>query len=170
MNKNQLKNGDVVELRLGNRYFVFENFLIRKGGYQDLNDYNLNLECKDGEDWDIMKVYRRVDNHYGLGFEGALDLYNHELFWERKEKPKLNETEKTILEMLSYAGYSYIARDDDEELCAYKFLPEKDSNCDIWSRVDNPEFTIEREFDQKNFKFVSWDTKPFQIDDLLEEE
>lgn len=158
MNKTDLKHGNIVELRNGDRYLFTsyieygheENvFVILTGeGYYYSNSLNFNNNYKNS-DLAIVKVYK--------------DYTLKELLWERKEKPKLSDDEKAILRNID-KKFKYIARDKDEMLFVFTGKPVK-GEC-IWSAA-NGGLTSLRIF-KHLFQFIKWEDKePYNIEDLL---
>ena len=158
MKKSDLKCGNVVELRDGDKYLVAY-------GYTDkvlvnLNDgtwistpikscYKEDLTNVDYFDIDIMKVYK--------------DYTLTELLWERKETPKLTEDEKTILKNVP-EYYKWIARDESSMVYLYPKRPVKSRL--IWESDGVPMIPFAH-----LFQFIKWeDEEPYSIDDLLKGE
>ena len=117
MKKSDLKHGNVVETRNGNKWLfcwdLKEDKLIDlKGrGYETLDCHYEDLTYFNGFiQLDIMKVYK--------------DYTCQELLWERKEKPQLTEDEKVILKNAP-KKYEWIARDNGGCLCVYASKPQK---------------------------------------------
>lgn len=86
MEKKDLKTGDWVELRRGERYMIMldmnEGILVNKNGWIPLSEYNNDLTDKDEIKWDIVKVYTTdvyVDKYTGE---------NLDIIWAR-ENPKV---------------------------------------------------------------------------------
>ena len=90
--KSDLKNRMVVETRNGDRYILIDDRLLSDTNYLWLNShydehnlfhygYNDDLTMSCSANWDIIKVYKEVNNlcFCNDGFYGALDL-----LWERK--------------------------------------------------------------------------------------
>ena len=158
MKKSDLKYGNVVETRTGDRYLLVSScgHII----YVDLNKCECNyfgIEIFNSnyvfQPLNIMKVYA--------------DYTCKELIWERKEpkeKPKLTEDEKVILRNID-KEYKWIARDDDGLLCVYKEKPTKD-DYDGWN--DSAfSFASLWAFDNL-FQFIKWeDDEPYSIEELL---
>lgn len=83
---------------------------------------------------------------------------------EHKEKIKLSEAEKVILENID-TKYGWIARDEEGELYVYQNKPAK-------SAYDWREWEGEIEISVFNhlFQFIKWeDEEPYNIQELLEE-
>lgn len=153
MEKNDLTYGNVVELRDGTRYLYYsfyDNSLIDLNGYfrSCLDAYSDELNHKLRCDLDIMKVY----NNYTCS----------KLLWERKEKPKLTEVERTILENLD-REYEWIVRGMYGDIWVYKCKPDKDEFG--WNCRD-----LEKLPFRNLFQFIKWeDEEPYLIEDLLKE-
>ena len=171
MRKEDLKFGNVVETRNGNKYL----FNIYSGptlynldgkGYMDWAGYCDDLSRRRKScirvddisvDYDIMKVYE--------------DHTCKKLLWERCKE--LTEDEKAILRNLP-VGYEWIARDESGHLNIFIFKPKKeDEDEDAWfkgcwydsSGDDNCLFL--EVFDHL-FLFIKWeDEEPYLIEDLL---
>lgn len=161
MKKEDLKNGNVVELRDGGRYIKtciggFEFIRIDYTSATETAFFLLN-DFEDGlkgsmRTFDIMKVYE--------------DYTLKKVLWERKEKPKLTEDEKAILRNID-KKYKYIARDDSDNLFIHNTKPKKDGW--EWSS-DNGVYRSLVMFNHL-FQFIKWeDEEPYLISDLLEED
>lgn len=161
MTKEDLKHGNVVETREGFRYFYIND----KNNYYDgllfnldgkdfdlsINNYRDDLTCDHMvlHDLDVMKVYK--------------DYTCQELLWERKEFPKLTETERTILENID-KNYKWIARDKNGSLGVYENKPKK--NDSIWFSDIFGDFCFNH-----LFLFIDWtDEERYLIEDLLKEQ
>lgn len=152
MTKNDLKYGNVVELRQGNKYLyniIYKHKLISFNGmgFINIEGYNNDLSQKEEiYDFDIIKVYK--------------DYTLKELLWERKETPHLTEDEKVILRNIE-KKYKWIARDEDGSLCAYESKPKKTNF--FWFA----EFYGHLCYSHL-FQFIKWeDEEPLLIEDLL---
>ena len=160
MNKDDLKYGNVVELRNGNKYLY--NNIINKHqlinfngiGYLDFESYNDNLSYKEEiySEFDIMKIYRDYTCEY--------------LLWERKEKPKLSYDERIILRSIDKC-FKCIARDKNGilRICVGERLSKMSyqwySTCYYSQSFPYTDL----------FTFIKWeDEKPYLIEDLLKEE
>ena len=152
MKKSDLKCGNVVEVRNGDKYLLYDNdFLnLAGGGYLSPNQYNENLtSAKHYTDFDIMKVYK--------------DHTCKELLWERKGESKLTEDEKVILRNLP-KEYKWIARDLSGMVYIFIERPEKGQF--IWYGCGQPMIPF-----YNLFQFIQWeDEEPYLIEDLLGEE
>ena len=154
MKKSDLKYGNVVETRSGDKYlFTFHDeediFVDLTGdGYYYFESLSFNTNYKNS-DIVIMKVYK--------------DYTCKELLWERKENPKLNEDEKAILRNLP-KQYEWIARDKNGSIYLYINKPVKRFfGFDAFGTIKLP-------FDQL-FQFIQWeDEEPYSIEDLLKGE
>ena len=118
MTKEDLKYGNIIEMRNGDLYFLCNNSRLGRmfisltdyHKYAPINEYNDDLTYKDdltliehpenpsASQLDIIKVYK--------------DYTFREMLWERKELIKLSDDEKVILQNLN-KDYKYIARDKD---------------------------------------------------------
>ena len=152
MKKSDLKNGNVVELRNGNKYLFFDNqslINLKGSGCRALNNWCEDLTSADGyTEFDIMKVYK--------------DFTCKEVLWERKET-KLTEDEKVILRNVPY-DYKWIARDIDGCLYVYESKPKK--GITMWESDGLPMIPFDH-----LFQFIQWeDAEPYSIEELLKEE
>ena len=154
MKKSDLKCGNVVEVRNGDKYLLYDNdFLnLAGGGYLSPNQYNENLMTVDDyTKFDIVKVYK---NHTCK-----------ELLWERKEIPQLTEDEKVILRNLP-KYYKWIARDGDDMVYLYTQEPVKEKSIGGWCGLGGSAIQFGH-----LFQFIKWeDEKPYLIEDLLKGE
>ena len=152
MKKSDLKYGNVVELRNGDKYLLYDDDIISLtgDGYIPPDNYRQDFTDIDGEvEFDIMKVYK--------------DYTLTELLWERKEKPQLNENEKVILRSLP-KEYKWIARDLSGMVYIFIERPEKGQA--IWYGCGQPMIPI-----YNLFQFIQWeDEEPYSIEKLLGEE
>ena len=160
MKKSDLKYGNVVEVRNGQKYVIYhsgyEKALVNllTGWGTDIGFYNENLTYNYGiTGFDIMKVYK--------------DYTCKELLWERKEKPKpkakLTEDEKVILRNIP-KEYKWFARDINDCLYIYENKPEK--GISIWEASGLPITAFDH-----LFRFIEWeDEEPYLIEDLLKGE
>ena len=154
MNKSDLKDGNVVELRNGDFYVLAniynEYILIALTSQYHFNfdAYSIDLTVTCGfETLDIVKVYK--------------DYTCKKLLWERKEKPKikLTEDEKAILRNVPQY-YKWIARDGNGVVCLYPDKPHKSKT--IWDSY-GALFPFHH-----LFQFIKWeDDEPYLIEDLL---
>ena len=159
MKKCDLKYGNVIETRNGDKYLVAYGHTDKV--LVNLTDgiwisapikscYKEDLTNVDYFDIDIMKVYK--------------DYTLTELLWERKEKPKLNEDEKAILKVLLNEKYKWIARDKNDWLYVYASKPKK--GITIWENTGSPMMPFVH-----LFNFIKWeDEEPYSIEDLLKGE
>ena len=154
MKKCDLKCGNIVETRNGDKYLLYDNdFLnLAGGGYLSPNHYNEDLTSTDDyTKFDIMKVYK--------------DFTCKELLWERKEKPKLTEDEKVILKNVD-KDYKWIARDKDGTLSFHYVKPHKEAY--FWSSL---EAIYVGELFPNLFRFIKReDEEPYSIEELLGED
>lgn len=138
MTKKDLINGSVVELRNKERYLVLENTLLDLscfGAFLRLSNYTNTLyygEPSTTSGWDIMKVNNNVT--------GGTDIHNNALSsvywndkphwtWTRpKELKKPTKADLNMVQMLLtlYPKISYIARDEDGDLCGFIEEPKRD--------------------------------------------
>lgn len=169
MQKKELKNGCVVQLRNGANYFKIDETLIEKSlsGWIDLNDYNEDLST-DEKEFDIVKVNNDVDcdnlpkrKTCFMAINSNINLKEEKWTWERKEtvreKFEINEAERIILMNLN-AKYKYVARDRDGGIYLYTEKPYKEGmSWHSWGDVADLQFP-------DLFKFVKWeDEEPYSI-------
>ena len=163
MKKSDLKYGNVIETRNGDKYLVAYGHTDKV--LVNLNDgiwisapikssYKEDLTNVDYFDIDIMKVYK--------------DYTLTELLWKRKEepkpKPKLTEDEKFILKASLNEKYQWIARNASGLICLFTNKPFKDLN--RWLGYDPLMCPF-----KYMLKFIKWeDEEPYSIEDLLGEE
>ena len=154
MKKSDLKYGNVVETRSGDKYlFTFHDeediFVDLTGdGYYYSESLYFNTNYKNSAIV-IMKVYE--------------DYTCSKLLWERKETPKLNEDEKAILKVLLNEKYKWIARDKNDWLYVYASKPKK--GITIWENTGSPMMPFVH-----LFNFIKWeDEEPYSIEELLRE-
>ena len=154
MKKSDLRYGNVVETRSGDKYlFTFHDekdiFVDLTGdGYYYFESLYFNTNYKNS-DIVIMKVYK--------------DYTCKELLWERKD-PKITEDEKAILKVLLKEKYKWIARDKNGCLYVYASKPEKVIT--IWEGSGLPMMPFNH-----LFQFIKWeDDEPYSIEELLGEE
>ena len=152
MKKSDLEYGNVVETREGTKYLYHckksDQFLnLDYDGFLWICDFDKNLKSTDGlNEFDIMKVYK--------------DYTCKEVLWERKEKPKLTEDEKTILRNLP-KKYKWIARDKSDWMFLYREKPIKLKIS--WSGCMYTTLPF-----QHLFQFIKWeDEEPYSIEELL---
>ena len=153
MKKSDLKYGNVVELKNGNKYLFFDNqsLINLKGiGCRALNNWCEDLTSADGyTEFDIMKVYK--------------DYTCKELLWERKEIPQLTADEKVILRNIP-EYYKWIAKDIDGSLYVYASKPKK--GITMWESDGLPMIPF-----YHLFQFIKWeDDEPYLIEELLKGE
>ena len=158
MNKSDLKYGNVVETRSGDKYlFTFHDeediFVDLTGdGYYYFESLYFNTNYKNS-DIVIMKVYK--------------DYTCKELLWERnekeKQKPELTEDEKVILKNIP-KKYKYIARDKNGLIFLHSKKPSKyDYSWIGYNDIAFPYYHL--------FQFIKWeDDEPYLIEELLGEE
>ena len=164
MRKKDLKFGNVVENRRGDRYLFFaldkKDLINLCGlGFVELDSYNDELNCQSTIlstlNLDIVKVYE--------------DYTCKKLLWERKEKPVLTDDEKVILRNIDKA-FKYIARDRGDSLFVYTSKPIKKRNDWKFNYIDEnlkDEWSAITIYNHL-FQFIRWDDKePYLIEDLL---
>ena len=113
MNKSDLKNGMVLELRNGERYMVVGEYWIRQNAWIDPDDYNEDLaikgDTKADRQFDVVRVYRPHQYDAIAVMEKKKDT--SKLVWERKEPMKM-----TVKEIEKALGYPVEIVADSEEL------------------------------------------------------
>ena len=154
MKKSDLKYGNVVETRSGDKYlFTFHDeediFVDLTGdGYYYFESLYFNTNYKNSAIV-IMKVYE--------------DYTCSKLLWERKDEPKLTEDEKVILRNLP-KEYKWIARDSSGMV--YIFIEKPENRQAIWYGFGQPMIPF-----YHLFNFIKWeDEEPYSIEELLEGE
>lgn len=159
MRLEDLKFGNVVELRNGERYVlgvfgVHEFFIsLNNGICIEIEKNNDDLTNKHFNSFDIIKVYKNYTCQ--------------ELLWERKEKPKLTEDEIVILRNVP-KGFKFITRNKNNYLKLHINRPIKIENCDNWQANGVAERFY---FFNHLFQFIKWeDDEPYLIADLLKEQ
>ena len=171
MRKSDLKPGMVIEKRDGSRNLVTrvcdsdgERKWPNLDGcmYMNSNSYNDDLTIRSGltsfdYTLDVVKVYK--------------DYTCQEVLWKREERPRLTETEKTILRNID-PMYTYIARDAfgvmgiSGGLHVYSEKPVKKA-ANVWGT--NNSYSQLRVYNHM-FSFIGWgDSKPYSIAYLLGE-
>ena len=154
MKKSDLKYGNVVETRSGDKYlYTYHDeediFVDLTGdGYYYYESLYINTSGINSDIF-IIKVYK--------------DYTCKELLWERKEKPQLTEDEKVILRNLP-KEYKWIARDLSGMVYIFIERPEKGQA--IWYGCGQPMIPF-----YHLFKFIKWeDEEPYSIEELLKGE
>ena len=156
MKKNDLKHGNTVKLRNGDKmlfcwHFPYEILVSLEGRkFITFDSYRKDLTDIDNAlEFDIMKVYK--------------DYTCKELLWERKEEPKPTEDEKAILRNVP-KHYKWIARDIDGCLYVYASKPKK--GITMWESDGLPMIPFVH-----LFNFIKWgDDEPYSIEELLKGE
>ena len=159
MKKEDLKNGNIIELRDGRRFIktCIEGFEFIRLDYTSATSTAI-FPLSEFEDYlkgsnitlDIIKVYE--------------DYTLKKVLWERKEKPELTKVEEAILRSLP-KKYKYIARDKISEsmLCVFIDKPEK-VLAKFWFSPNYESLEIFKHL----FQFIKWeDEEPYLISDLL---
>ena len=155
MNKSDLKNGNVVELRGGDKLLLCWHFVdsilvdLEGRNFITLDTYHEDLTAIDGiADLDIMKVYK--------------DYTLTELLWERKNT-KPTEDEKIILRSLP-KDYKWIARNLSGMV--YIFIEKPEKGQAIWYGCGRPMIPF-----YHLFQFIKWeDEESYLIEELLKGE
>lgn len=151
MKKEDLKFGNIVELRDGDKYiYSVESTMLNLNGGKTLSktQYNELLIRNGNHDWDIMKVYE--------------DYTLKKVLWERKEFV-VSTDEKTILRILP-KQFKWIARSDENTLLLYEEKPQKTRY--YW---DSSKGDVENLMAFNHlFEYIKWeDELPTLIEDLL---
>lgn len=149
MKKEDLKVGNILETRCGEKILVCntDEWINFKGIKICEIGYLKNLIYGNYNEHDIIKVYE--------------DYTLKKVLWERKEKPKLTEDEKTILRNID-KKYKWIARDEIELLCIFIDKPKKESS--YWFTGNYQSLVAFNHL----FQFITWeDEEPYLISDLL---
>lgn len=147
-----LKPGNVVEFKSGNRYLVCDSnpslLLYRLDGLYCFYIDETKLQ-------NIIKVYK--------------DYTLRIVLWKHKEKFALTKNEKVILESIM-REYNWITRDKRDCLYVHTSKPVKVE--DYWRQPFSPiDFGTRLEIFDHLFKFIKWeDEEPHLIEDLLKEE
>ena len=82
--KSDLKNGMVVEIRNEHLYFVFNERLIRKEGWDSLTNWNEDLSSKNNLiEYDIIRVFNMDFNKFYC-LNDLLEKDNLKLLWEEE--------------------------------------------------------------------------------------
>lgn len=141
-----------IVLREGSEYYLLDTKIYNGSGTEvDTLENSYNIDLKDKEDgcYDIVKIFR---------CDGTL-------LWERpREMHELTSLEKELLKYF-LNGYSYIARDSDNDLYIYSNKPTK--SVEYWGNTDYAKKLYI--FQDDLFKFIKWeDDEPYSIIELLE--
>ena len=157
MKKEDLKCGNVVELRNGNLGVVTTFYTtivdLQSGAcLSGLYDYTDDLFVPEDHELDVMKVYK--------------DYTLNEILWKRKENPILTPDEKVVLRNLD-KKYNYIVRNKSGYLTVHVGEPTKYSGIDCcWT---DTQYTHINPFNHL-FQFIKWeDDEPYLISELLED-
>ena len=159
MTKQDLKNGMILEDRIGDKYLLCEGVMRGLSGYTLIYHYSDDLTVKDWSKRDIVKVYKDTEMY---NLESMFKEDNLKLLWERKEL-KLTVLELEVLKALDTLGFVYIARDKDGDLCAYLEEPYRKNDTWYWSGFEGP-YYLSKEL----FLFISSENKePTLVKDIL---
>lgn len=162
MNKEDLKNGMIIQTRDGVKYLYCEGVIRSKNVWSIIDSYRDDLTSKELPEFDIIKVYKD-SKAYSLGHLLIGGCTKEKLIWERITEPILSEEEVNILNALYTLGYKYIARDQSNSISAYVGKLYKGDK--MWHSAP---LTSETYLDPKLFKFVTWkDNYPVEISNLL---
>ena len=113
----------------------------------------------------IYKEIRKTTSDSEIHHPEYIDMW---LKAEHKEKPKLSEAERVILEILP-EGYKSIARDKDNTLKIGKKNLKKAVQ-GYWFGENVDSYTVLEPFEHL-FQFIKWeDAEPYEIAELLKEE
>lgn len=161
MKKSDLKYGNVIETREGDRYictkclqdkkvflklnYVSEFFIT----YIDYATYCEDLKTRNGNN-NVVKVY---ENYTCC-----------KILWERPKPPRLSEDEKAILRNID-KECKYIARDKDDYLFVYDEKPSKRSSSQWFTNAGTARnISVFSHL----FQFIKWeDEEAYLIEDLL---
>lgn len=165
MKKEDLKLGNIIELRDGRKYIktCIEGFEFIRIDYTSatstaffpLNEFDNDLKGSIRK-LDIMKVYE--------------DYALKKVLWKRPEpKPELSAKERNILVQALSDGYRWIARNKDNEVWLFDVKPYKAKFCGIEVWLNGFENNVHPLILCKDlFTFLNWeDKKPTKIKDLL---
>lgn len=117
-------------------------------------------------------------NKYGFKVEENEWEWNPDWFFivekaseeKKMETRECNRTERIILNGLVSEGFSFVARDEDGTLFAYRARPYKDGNMWVSYRC-HPEYEFEDIENDSVFQFIAWEDKdPRSIKELLDYE
>ncbi len=165
MTKKDLKNGMIVELRNGTRYFYCEGVMRGLYKWDLISNYTDNLKCTEFPELDIVKVYEDT-REYNLNV-----IFEHrclKLIWKRPETPKLSEKEIEILKALDTLNFTHIARDKGGNIFAYQPKPIKDLEVWFFNNTVHPDEMQSIKLKRELFTFIGWkDKEPTSISNLL---
>lgn len=184
MNKKDLKNGSVVELRNGDRYLVIGKTMLdlkRFGFFIDLRKYDSSLLVpgeNETSEYDIMKVNNSVDFLTGFCNDPLRMVYQEpggpRWSWERYPQEEddsiyIHPTAEdlTILKRLKkfYPDLKYLARDINGDLCGYFSYPIRTSD-GYWMREVGG-CDIDLSNCNETFKFIKKkDEIPWNVEDV----
>lgn len=112
--------------------------------------------CNLLQDFNLKEYGVEYDTSYGKCMCEWLDA-------EHKEKPKLSEVERVILENID-KDYKWIARDKEECLRCYDCKPVKGN---VFWNITGKKYAHMGGFNHL-FQFIKWeDTEPYNIEELL---
>lgn len=168
MKKSYLKSKMVVKTRNGGLWLVVDDAFIRVHEFTTFTEYNEELRCEKNKNYDIVKVYRYINENYNNSnvsdITTMLNEENLKLLWERK-KIKLTEREIEVLKALKTLGYGWISRDDNGCLYANVYKPIKGEG--TWNLGGDYMYPFKDS--QTLFQFIAWEDKePTNTNDLLE--
>lgn len=121
------------------------------------------------EEFNQMEFQKMKNEEMGCGRKNCVyrDCDKCELNWlkaEHKEKPKLKEAERVILENID-KEYKWIVRNEGGHLMVFECKPKKGT--DFWHTDDDGYYTNIRPFNHL-FQFIKWeDDQPYNIEELL---
>lgn len=159
MKKEDLKNGNVIETKNGEKFLVSKKTFIRLNGEGAgiFESYSDDLKYNHNSEYDVVKIYE--------------DYTLTNLLWKRPEpKPELSAKEKNILVQALSDGYKWIARDKDNEVWLFDVKPYKEKYCDflnVWI-IGYENDARPLNLCEDLFTFIQWEDKePRKIKDLL---
>lgn len=110
--KLDLLNGDVIVMRNGYKYIFFKNYAGKsdalvntKGGWMNLDKYEVNLLFANDSAFDILEVHRPV---YCSAFYPAHEFYNYECVFKREDRKKM-----TVEDIEAALGYKIEVIDNE---------------------------------------------------------
>ena len=159
MKKEDLKNGNIIELRDGRRaiktnikgfeYIRLDYINSKSTSFFPLNEFDDDLKGSHSG-LDIMKIYE--------------DYTLKKVLWERKEFV-VSTDEKTLLRIIPKT-FKWIARTQEEYLLLYEDKPQKTRYYWESSKGNVESLMVFNHL----FEYIKWeDTEPMLIEDLLKE-
>lgn len=160
-----LQVGRVVELKNGDMGFVLPDRIIFKDGWGNLENH---LASKDSDGLSIFAIYDNpIKNASAWSFYHSGKKYL-ELVWERKEIPKLEGYENTIMNRVN-SKFEWIARDkaDEGEKYGSLYLFEKEPTQNIYGEFCPGSETESFDAFIHIFQSITHENSPIRINDLL---